>query len=154
MPYTQKPSCNYILRCDDSWCLKSIKEDQNYSTVFLHWINHFEILYLVSGEQKEGGVWGDLTTQGKGRETNRGGYKSWALLKPWGTTRRSTPRARPNQPRARQATVPTNTNWETPRATATHALQQCRQFLRGRYDLARGRKESLQHFLQDSGLQQ
>ena len=83
MPYTQKPSCNYILRCDDSWCLKSTKEDQNYSTVFLHWITHFEILYLVSGEQKVGGVWGDLTTQGKGRGIRRWGkfYLHVALKK-------------------------------------------------------------------------
>ena len=83
MLYTPRPSCNYILRCDDSWCLKSTKEDQNYSTVFLHWITHFEILYLESGEQKEGGVWGDLTTQGKGRGIRRWGkfYLHVALKK-------------------------------------------------------------------------
>ena len=78
MLYTQKPS--YY---DDLWCLKSNKEVQDYSTVFLHWITHFEILCLASGEQKVGGVWGDLTTQGKGRGIRRWGkfYLHGALKK-------------------------------------------------------------------------
>ena len=83
MPYTQKPSCCDILCYNDPCRLKSTKEVQDYSTVFLHWITHFEILYLVSGEQKEGGVWGDLTTQGKGRGIRRWGkfYLHVALKK-------------------------------------------------------------------------
>ena len=58
-------------------------EVQAYSTAFLHWITHFVILYLVSGEQKVGGVWGDLTTQGKGRGIRRWGkfYLHGALKK-------------------------------------------------------------------------